>query len=116
MDRYTEQELAEAGRVIGSALRRCRRIQPKFPAGTAQHTLLKNRIAALTVALGLLEGDRYPRAALEAALPPVASIIHKCEAAQGKYAPGTGQYARFQGLLTAMRVAEGLVTEALGDP
>lgn len=115
MDLYAKEEAA-ALEVVSSLIVRCRRIQPKFPAGSAQHTLLKNRVHALTVAKGLLEGTgRYSPEELEAALPPITSIIRKCEKAQGKYAAGTTQYIRFQGMLTAMRLAQTLVSQALAQ-
>ena len=44
---------------ISSILRRCEKIQPQFAEGSAQHSLLKNRIAALQAADLLLKRERW---------------------------------------------------------
>ena len=51
---------------------------PKFPEGTSQHSLLKNRIRALQTARELISGEGGPsREELEFALPRIESMIHK---------------------------------------
>ena len=51
---------------------------PKFPEGTSQHSLLRNRIQALKTARDLISGEGQPtREELEFALPRIESIIHK---------------------------------------
>ena len=112
----TEEERAEALEVTDSMLRRCRGIQPKFAPGTAQHTLLKNRLAALEIARTLLAGETaagYPDGALAAAREPVASILRKCEKARAKYGPDRGMYRRFDRIIRTMRRAEMLIDQEL---
>lgn len=116
MDKYTDTDLREALLVVSSAIARCEKAQPKFAAGTSQHTLLKNRLLALHVAQALITGDNgapYTAEELKRALPPVESIQHKCETAQRKYAPGTVQYARFQKMIDAMAVAKALIADEI---
>lgn len=66
---------------------------PKFPDGTSQHSLLKNRIRALQTARELISGDAVPsREELEFALPQITSILSKTQKARDKYEPGTRNY------------------------
>lgn len=117
MDNYTNAELENALRVVSSAISRCEKAWPKFAEGTAQHTLLKNRIKALTIAKSLLTRDAgidgYTKYELTDALRPVSSIIGKCETAQRKYAQGTPQYKRFEGMIQAMYVSRSLIDEEI---
>lgn len=111
-----EQEQADALKVVTSVIARCERVQPKFVPGTSQHTLLKNRIQATKIAETLLAGcgmDLYSTQDLSAALEPLASIIRKCEKAQSKYEPGSGQYGRFQGTIRAMELSRTLIEDEL---
>lgn len=117
MGNYTSAELDEALQVVSSAISRCEKAWPKFAEGTSQHTLLKNRIKALTIAKFLLTRDAdvsgYTKDELTDALRPVSSIISKCETAQKKYAQGTPQYARFTGMILAMSVSKSLIEEEI---
>ncbi|MCL2588062.1 MAG: hypothetical protein FWD84_01495 [Oscillospiraceae bacterium] len=54
MNRFTPQEIEHAERAIASLLHKCERAEEKLTAGTSQHTLMKNRIAALRIALTLI--------------------------------------------------------------
>jgi hypothetical protein len=51
---YTQAELEEARRALASTLAKCEKVLPKLKLGTASHTLLVRRIAALNVALTLI--------------------------------------------------------------
>ena len=76
----TEQERADALKVVTSVITRCERVQPKFVPGTPQHTLLKNRIQALQIAKGLLAetgAGGYSAQELSAVLEPLASILRR---------------------------------------
>ena len=113
----TEQERADALKVVTSVITRCERVQPKFVPGTPQHTLLKNRIQAMKIAEGLFSGDsgeQYSTQALSAALEPLASVIRKCEKARSKYEPTSGQYMRFHGTIRAMELSRQLIENELG--
>ena len=112
----TEQGRAAAEKVVDSVIARCQRMQPKFAPGTAQHTLLKNRIQAMEIARRLLaEGEAAPSSAQELtdALEPVASALRKCEKARSKYAPDSGQYRRYGGTIQAMELARELMEAEL---
>ncbi len=50
--------LNEADKSLGDALRRAEEMIGKFAAGSSQHTLQKNRIVALKIALALIEKGR----------------------------------------------------------
>lgn len=117
MNSYTKPELDKALQVVSSAIGRCEKAWPKFAQGTSQHTLLKNRIKALTIAKWLLTRDAgiggYTKEELTDALRPVSSIISKCETARRKYAEGTPQYARFEGMIRAMSVSKSLIEEEI---
>ena len=55
MTQYTGEELAEALRAVTSIIHKCEKAQEKFPEGTSQHTLLKNRLKAMYIAKTLME-------------------------------------------------------------
>ncbi len=112
----TELERAEALKVVTSVIARCERAQPKFVPGTSQHTLLKNRIQALKIAQALLVesgAELYSSQDLSAALEPLLSIIRKCEKAQYKYEPESGQYGRFNGIIRAVELSRTLIENEL---
>ena len=112
-----QQAQAAALKEVTSIITRCERVQPKFAPGTAQHTLLKNRIQAMKIAEGLFSGDsgeQYSTQALSAALEPLASIMRKCEKARSKYEPTSVQYRRFYGTIRAMELSRQLIENELG--
>lgn len=92
-----------------------------FKPGTSQHTLLKNRLEALEIALWLITvappadpvTPRYTSDDLKKALAPIASLIHKSEKAQQKVAPGTWQHTMLEENLRALRRALPLLKDAL---
>lgn len=81
----------QALQIYAATIKNCQRMQPKFAAGTAQASLLTNRIRALRVITALVGQTeaRFDAATLAAAVAPIDSIIHKTTAARGKYAPCT---------------------------
>ena len=87
---------------------------PKFPEGTSQHSLLKNRIRALQTARELISGeDRPSREELEFALPRIESMIHKMSKARDKYEPGSRNYKRFDPTVQAMKQVRTAIMQAL---
>ena len=87
---------------------------PKFPEGTSQHSLLKNRIRALQTARELISGEGQPsREALEFALPRIESMIHKMSKARDKYEPGSRNYKRFDPTVQAMKQVRTAIMQAL---
>lgn len=119
MPAYTKEDLEEALAAIAEAIARSEKAQEKFAPGVSQHTLLKNRIKALTIAYSLLErglgkGDcvfDYTQADLKNALAPLASLISKSEKAQKKVLPGTWQHTMLGKMLKALYLASPLVTK-----
>lgn len=57
MEKYTKEELLEALKVITSTISNCEKMQPKFPEGTSQHTLLKNIIKAMNISKQLITDE-----------------------------------------------------------
>ena len=87
---------------------------PKFPEGTSQHSLLKNRIRALQTARELISGEGRPsREELEFALPRIESMIQKMSKARDKYEPGSRNYKRFDPMVQAMKQVRTAIMQAL---
>jgi len=57
MQDFTTEELSEAHRALLSALRKCEKMDAE-KLGKSQQTLLERRIAALKVALALIEKEQ----------------------------------------------------------
>ena len=87
---------------------------PKFPEGTSQHSLLKNRIRALQTTRELISGEGRPsREELEFVLPRIESMIHKMSKARDKYEPGSRNYKRFDPMVQAMKQVRTAIMQAL---
>jgi hypothetical protein len=117
MDKYTTEELTEVLQFVSSTISNCEKMQPKFAEGTSQHTLLKNRIKALYISKLLITDqdivDKYTKEELKEALPPVASIISKCEKAQLKFEEGTGHHTRIENIIKAMNISRALIIDEI---
>ena len=117
MDEYTREELVEALRVVSSTISKCEKMQLKFLEGTSQHTLLKNRIKAMYISKSLITDedvmDKYTKEELIKALPPVSSIISKCEKAQLKFVEGTAHHTRLNNIIKAMYISKSLITDEI---
>ncbi|MDV3425715.1 MAG: hypothetical protein LIR50_00325 [Bacillota bacterium] len=117
MEKYTREELAEALKVVSTTIGNCEKMQPKFAEGTSQHTLLKNRIKALYISKALITSqdvmDKYTKEELIIALPPVSSIISKCEKAQVKFTEGTAHHTRLKNIIKAMYISKALITDEI---
>jgi hypothetical protein len=117
MGKYTREELEQALRVIFSTISKCEKIWPKFAEGTSQHTLLKNRIKALYISKSLITDEdimeTYTKQELIEALPPVSSIISKCEKAKLKFAEGTAHHTRLKNIIEAMDISKSLITDEI---
>lgn len=57
MNDFTKQELEEAHRALLSTLKKCEKVQDNANLGKSQHTLLERRIAALNIAMALIEKE-----------------------------------------------------------
>jgi hypothetical protein len=117
MGKYTREELVKALRVVSSTISKCEKMQLKFPEGTPQHTLLKNRIKAMYISRAFITDenvmDKYTKEELIDALRPVSSVISKCEKAQIKFAEGTSHHTRFKNIIEAMYISKSLITDEI---
>lgn len=117
MGKYTREELVEVLQVVASTISKCEKMQPKFAEGTSQNTLLKNRIKALYISKSLITDedvmDTYTKEELIKALPPVTSIISKCEKAQLKSEEGTANHTRLENIIKAMYISKALITDEI---
>lgn len=117
MEKYTREVLTEALQVVSSTISNCEKMQSKFAEGTSQHSLLKNRIKALNISKALIADeditDKYTKEELKKALPPVASIISKCEKAQLKFEEGNAHHTRLKNIIKAMYISKALITDEI---
>jgi hypothetical protein len=112
------EDLEKAISVISTTIANCEKAQIKFSDGTAQHSLLRNRIKALNISRSLLSGDKtvnHTSKDLREALPPVVSIINKTRKAQSKYEKETTQFNRFEPLIQAMIISKTYIEKQLDD-
>ena len=116
-NKYTIKELGEALQIVSSTIDRCEKAQHKFVEYTPQYTLLTNRIKALYISKSLLNNenvmDRFTKEELMEALPPVSSIISKCEKAQKKFAEGTSHHTRLNNMIKAMYISKSFITQEI---
>lgn len=117
MNNYIKNDLDKALQIVTSVIGRCEKMLPKFADGSSQHSLLLNRIKALYIAKSLMLNEstknKYIKEELIAALPPLSSIISKCEKARQKHMEGTTHYTRFQNMINAMTIAKTKVSVEL---
>lgn len=117
LSKYNQEDRATALWVVEASISNCQMAQPKFPEGSAQHSLLKNRIKALSVSKTLLsEGSgnhSFTKEELTEALAPVSSIISKCEKAKQKFQEGSGHHTRLQNMIKAMEISKALILAEL---
>ena len=87
---------------------------PRFPAGTSQHSLLRNRLRALQTARDLISGERKPTPEeLKFALPRLESILRKLSKARDKYEADSKNYKRFDPAVGIMEKVRSAVLEVL---
>ena len=120
MDAPTADELQEARRPLASLLGKSEKAQQKLASGTWQHTMLRDNIKALRLALALMnkelpDAGNFSRADLQEALRALASVVGRADEAQLKFSPGTSQHTLQRNRLRALRVAEALIRAELRD-
>ena len=57
--------------------------------------------------------DKYTKEELLKALPPVSSVISKCEKAQLKFVEGTVNHTRLKNIIKAMYISKSLITNEI---
>jgi hypothetical protein len=117
VDDYSKEDMQEALRIVTSVINTCKKMEPRFREGTPQHSLLRNRIKAMHISKSLMSGDndmaKYTKVELTEALPPISSIIHKCEKAQQKFAEGTSLQTRMKEMMKAMYISKTLIIDEM---
>jgi len=117
VEKFKEEELEEALRVVDSTISKCEKMQPKFAEGTSQHTLLKSRLKALYISKSLIAGgssaNKYSNEELKETLRPISSIISKCEKAQLKFEEGTAHHSRFEKMIKAMHISRASIEDEI---
>lgn len=116
---FGKEDIEKAIAVIFTTIANCEKAKIKFSEGTAQHSLLKNRIKALNISKSLLSGDKaikHTNKDLRETLPPIVSIISKTTKAQSKYDMGSSQFNRFEPLIQAMLISKAYIEKELSDP
>ena len=122
MNEYPKPGIEKAIRSITSMIDKSENAQEKFAPGTSQHTLQKNRIKSLYIALSLVKKElsendiiSYSKEDLEAAVNPITSLISKSEKAREKLKQGTWQHTMLGENLNALYLASPLLTKALHE-
>lgn len=117
MNKYSTEELEKALEVLSSTIVNCEKMKAKFAEGTSQHSLLRNRLKALYISQVLMRGenieDKYNKEELVNALPPILSIISKCEKGQKKFEEGNKNYKRFKNIIDSMYISKTLITNEI---
>lgn len=105
-----KQEADNALNAITTMISRSEKAQEKFTQGTSQHTLQKNRIKALYIALFLIkkelaesdESVNFTKEDFEKALAPINSLISKSEKVQMKLTQGSWQHTMLKDNINAL--------------
>lgn len=116
MNNISQDELSQTVKVLSSTIVQCEKAQLKFKEGSSQHSLLKNRIKALYIAKSLIingDSNDYNIDDLMKALPPISSIISKCEKAQSKFAESNTNFRRFQNIITPMKISKDIIEKKI---
>ncbi len=118
MDNYTPDAIQEALRPIASLISKSQKAQQKLAPGTWQHTMLRDNLKALHIALALMnpaadDQNNFTQDDLQQALRALASMISRTEKSQAKFAPGTSQHSLQRNRLKALRIAETLISVKL---
>lgn len=105
-------------RPLVSLISKSEKAQQKLAPGSWQHTMLRDNLRALHLALGLMTGNAVgsARPALDdvrEALRALASMISKTRKALATFNPGTSQHTLLRNRLKALRAAEKRVKAAL---
>lgn len=89
---------------------------PRFQPGTAQHSLLQNRITALQTVCSLIKGHARPSLdELRFALPRVESLCSKLHKARKKHPAESAAYRRLTPMVHKMQQATAIIRQALAE-
>ncbi|WP_461370205.1 hypothetical protein [Candidatus Darwinibacter acetoxidans] len=117
-EKLTIQDLEEAARAITSMISKAENVITKFREGSPQHSLQRNRLAALKTALRLIHRELSgtceglpPADELQQARAPIASLISKSEKTKQKLTTGTWQHTMLEANLRGLYIARVCWTE-----
>lgn len=121
MNEISKKDRENAVKAIEKMIDKSERAQLKFAEGTPQHTLQKNRIKALSVALALIQqeligesaAEPFSKEEFENAEAPIKSLISKSEKAQARLKIGSWQYTMLENNLKALYMALPLLEDKL---
>lgn len=116
MKEFDNRELQEAVSAIDEMIKRSKKAKIKYKEGTAQFTLLTNRIKGLKIAMAFLNSefkqeemsDIYTIEEIEKAKAPIDSLLSKSKKAKEKLVEGTWQYAALERNIKALSLARPL--------
>lgn len=133
----TYNDLLIAYKEVDSIIKKCEKIQNKFIVGSAQYTLLKNRINSMYISRLLIENELvnynnhqnlvcktvqmknvyevFSKLEIENSLSPVLSIIRKCEKAQSKYEETNLQFKRYVNMIHSMLICKLLIEKQINE-
>lgn len=106
MEKYTEQQIQDALKIVESSIANCEKVQPKLKEGSPQLSLSHNRLKALYIAKTLLLGQigEFATLELEEATMQITSIKNKSTTGINNAKEGSGTYTRFYKLITTMDI------------
>lgn len=118
MEKPTTEALQAARQPLASLLHKSQKAKQKVVPGSWQFTMLQSNIAAIRIALSLLDtatpdAGTFTQTNLQEALRTFAALADKASQAQAKFAPGTSQHSLQQNRLRALRVATAQIQMAL---
>ena len=110
----TAAEIANAIRPIASLLSKSKKSLQKLIPGTWQHARLLDRIAALHIAILLMDAERnnagnFTHLELREGLSVIAGLIEECEKVTAKFSRGTSQHTMLLNRCNALSIAQILV-------
>lgn len=118
MDEHHDAASRDVRRPIDSLISKSEKAQRRLTPGTWQHTMLRDNLKALRIAVVLMDdpaGDASGFAVddLRDAVRALTSMMSRTEQAQRAFVSGTSQHTLLTNRLAALRVAESLVADAL---
>lgn len=110
MDDHTTDGLQKALRPIASLISKSEKAQRKLAPGTWQHSMMRDNVKALRIALALMShvGDGLPdptSSELQGSLTVLGAMIERVENTKTKFEPGTSQHSLQRNRLNALQVA-----------
>jgi len=116
MNDIDQRAIEEVMEALSSMISRTENVKTSFKEGSAQHSLQRNRLQALRIALDLVKDpveSHYSQGELVASEAPIVSLISKSEKARQKLKPDSWQYAMLTHNLTALNTVLPILKKAI---